>query len=463
MAKDLLAHSEVASNLELFCAWVEAQLYQREQPGLSVGIIYDQTLLWQRGFGVANLDRNVPTSAQTIYRIASITKLFTSVAIMQLRDEGALQLDDPVQKHLPWFQLRNPHTDTPIVTIRHLLTHAGGLPREAAFPYWSTNEFPGPEEVQAALPTQELAIPPASDWKYSNLGLALAGDIVAAVTGVPYATYVTEQILQPLGMTNTFVETIPADHPLLATGYSRRLPTIPRTPGPYTDCRGIGPAANMASNVEDLAKFVMLQFRGGPRQGKQVLAGTSLREMHRVHWLNEDWAAGRGIGFYVWRAHGRTWVGHGGALLGYRTELQFAPADKIGVIVLTNADDGWPLLYVDKVFQWVVPAILKAAAPKPQAAKADATWQSYVGRYRNAWSDAQVLIYNDDLLLIGPGEADPLAGATKLRPVADHIFRMETKEHFSSNGELATFELDETGKVTALRLGNTYTYPITVW
>lgn len=464
MAKDLLAHSEVASNLELFCAWVEAQIAQREQPGLSVGIIYDQTLIWSRGFGLANLQHNVPASAQTIYRIASITKLFTSVAIMQLRDAGLLQLDDPVQKHLPWFQLHNPHPDTPVVTIRHLLTHAGGLPREAAFPYWSTNEFPSTEEVQATLPTQEFAIPPASDWKYSNLGLTLAGEIVAAVTGVPYPTYITEQILQPLGMTNTFVETIPADHPQLATGYGRRLPhRTHREPGPYTDCRGIGPAANMASSVEDLAKFVMLQFRGGPRQGKQVLAGPSLREMHRVHWLNEDWTAGRGIGFYVWRAHGRTWVGHGGALLGYRTELQFAPADKVGVIALTNADDGWPLLYVDKAFQWVVPALLKAAAPKPKTVKPTEVWQTYVGRYRNPWSDTQVLIYKDELLLIAPTEPDPLAGAAKLRPVTEHVFRMETKEHFGSNGELAIFELDEAGKVTCLRLGNTYTYPVAAW
>ncbi len=436
---------------------------QRNLPGLAVGIVYDQQLLWSRGFGYADLAAQTAATPTTLYRIASITKLFTSLAVLQLRDAGLLQLDDPVTKHLPWFQIQNPYPDTPTLTIRHLLTHAGGLPREAAFPYWNTNEFPTPAAIQSALPTQELAIPTASDWKYSNLGLTLAGEIVAAVSGTPYTTYVTEQILQPLGMTNTFVETVPAAHPLLATGYGRRLPNGTRTHGLHTDCRGIGAAANMAANVEDLAKFVMLQFRGGPRQGAQVLAGSSLREMHRAQWLNDDWSAGRGLGFYLWRLHGRTLVGHGGALQGYRTELQCAPADKIGAIVLTNADDGMPLIYIDKIFQWLVPAILKAAAPTPAADTQAERWQPYVGRYRNPWGDSQVLIYNGELIIIYPAEPDPLAGMTKLKPVAEHTFRIESKERFDTHGELAHFALDETGHVISLQLGHVYTYPVPEW
>lgn len=463
MTNDYLANNEVATNIDLFSAWVEAQMAYSGQPGLSVGVLYDQELVWCRGFGYADVTKKTPTGPTTLYRIASITKLFTSTAVMQLRDAGLLQLDDPVQKHLPWFQIKNPHEDTPVVTLRHLLTHAGGLPREAAFPYWSTNEFPDLATVQAALPGQELAIPTASDWKYSNLGLTLAGEVVAAVSGMPYTRYVAENILQPLGMTNTFVETVPADHELLATGYGRRLPDGTRALSPHTDCAAISPAANMASNVEDLAKFAMLQFRRGPRAGAQILAGSSVREMHRVQWLNDDWSAGRGLGFYVWRLENRTLVGHGGALQGYRTDLQVAPADKVGVIVLTNADDGQPLLYMQKAFQWIVPALLKAAAPTAEPTAAQPEWQQYVGRYRSAWGDLQVMVYNNELVMITPSAPDPLVGMTKLKPVAAHTFRMESKEHFGSNGELAIFELDDSGKVVRLNTGNTYTTPIAEW
>jgi D-alanyl-D-alanine carboxypeptidase len=463
MAKRILADPKVASALELFEAWTESQMAYRGQPGLSVGIVHDQSLIWSRGFGCADLDQRGPATPTTIYRIASITKLFTSTSIMQLRDEGALQLDDPLAKHLPWFSIRNPHADRPPVTIRHLLTHAGGLPREAAFPYWSTGEFPEREAIQAALRDQELALPTESDWKYANLGMALAGEIVAAVSGMPYAAYVHKNILQPLRMQNTFVDTIPADHPLLATGYGRRLPGDSRELSPYTDCRGIGPAANMASNVEDLAKFASLQFRSGTRKGPQILAGSTLQEMHRVHWLNADWSAGRGLGFFVWRLGGRTLVGHGGSLRGYRTELQIAPADKVAVIVMTNADDGLPLTYVEKLFQWVVPAIVATAQPATKPLAPEEQWRAYTGRYRSPWGDSQVLIYGGELVLVYPTDPDPLAGMVKLKPHGPHTFRIMTNEHFDNNGELAVFELDESGKVVRLTAGYNYAYPVPGW
>lgn len=462
MATDISHNEEVRSNLDLYSAWTEAQIAYRGQPGLSVGIVYDQTVVWSRGFGYADVGEQVAATPATVYRIASITKLFTSTAIMQLRDEGLLQLDDAVSKYLAWFDIRNPYPNAPQLTIRHLITHTAGLPREAAFPYWTTNEFPGQEEIRVAISEQELALFPETDWKYSNLGLSLAGAIVETVSGMTYSEYIHTNILQPLEMENTFVDAVAPDHPQLATGYGRRLPDLSRTRTPYTDCRGIGPAANMASSVEDLAKFVMLQFRDGPRAGKQVLAGSTLREMHRVHWLNDDWTAGRGLGFYVRRLNGRTLVGHGGALLGYRTSIELVPADKVGVIVLTNADDGDPSSFLEKAYKWVVPAMLKAMSDDENAHPEEG-WQRYVGRYRDRWGDSQVLVYNGELVLISPTDVDPVAGMAVLKPVGPHTFRIETSERFGDNGELAIFELDEKARVMRLKTGNNYTYPIEHW
>ena len=134
MTSRILKNREVASSLDLLSAWIEAQMAYSGQPGLSIGIVHDQKLLWTRGFGYADVQAEKPATAETIYRIASITKLFTTTAIMQLRDEGKLQLDDPVNKHLPWFAVQNRFADAPVITIRHLLTHTSGLPRESAFP-----------------------------------------------------------------------------------------------------------------------------------------------------------------------------------------------------------------------------------------------------------------------------------------------------------------------------------------
>jgi len=459
-----VAHTDIAAQIDLLSAWIEAQMAYSGLPGLSIGIIYDQEVVWARGFGYANVEARVTTTPQTIYRIASITKPFTSTAIMQLRDAGALQLDDPLTKHLPWFSIQQPATDALPITIRHLLTHTSGLPREAAFPYWTdADAFPTFEQIRATVPHQDTVLPTETRWAYSNLALALAGQVVEMVSGQAYASYIQQHILEPLGMRSTYVASPDPQHPQLATGYSRRLPHSPRHPSPFTDCQGLTPAANMSSTVEDLARFAMLQFRTDPVGGAQILRGSTLREMQRVHWLEPDWQAGWGLGFRIVRQHGKTYVGHGGSVRGYRTEVRLCPNDKIAVIVLTNADDGYPLMYVDKACQWVAPAILRAMAPAPTATTPQPVWQQYVGKYRNAWGDVQILILNGALRMIAPLQPDPTLTLATLIPVAEHTFRLDTPDGFSAPGALVVFELDDAGQVQRVKVGETFLYPQAEW
>jgi CubicO group peptidase (beta-lactamase class C family) len=299
-------------------------------------------------------------------------------------------------------------------------------------------------------------------WKYSNLALSLAGYIVEALTKKTYEEYVKENILEPLGMTSSFAESPDPDDPKLATGYSRRLPNGMRGKSPFTDTKGIAPAANMATTVEDLARFAMLQFRNGPRRGSQILRGSTLREMHRVHWLQPDWVMGWGWGFNIQRLEGKTYVGHGGSVKGYRTHLRINLEDKIAVIVLTNADDGNPDMYVEKAFQWVAPAIVEVVS-KEEAKEAPEMWGAYTGKYRSDWGDTQILILNEELVMVDPSQPDPMIGMTKLIPVSEHTFRMESKQGYGSPGELIVFEMDKGGRVKRVKTGATYTQPVDDW
>jgi CubicO group peptidase (beta-lactamase class C family) len=456
------AAAGVRSAIGLLAAWIESQLAYSGVPGLSIGILHDQELVWSAGFGRASLDPPRPATPDTLYRIASITKLFTSTAILQLRDAGKLQLDDPIVEHLPWFSIKQAHADAPTITIRHLLTHTAGLPREAGFPYWSDGVFPTVEQIRDRLPAQETALPTETEWKYSNLGLTLAGEIVAAVSGRPYAEYVAHHILEPLGMRRTFVTSPPADHPDLAAGHGRRLPGAARGVAPYTDGRGITPAANMTTCVSDLARFARLQFRDAPAGGEQILKSSTLREMQRVHWLQPDWTAGWGLGFRVQRLAGHTYIGHGGSLRGYRTQIQLRPADRIGVIVFTNADDGNPMLVVDKAFDWVAPAI-RVAAPPPAPPGPPPGWERYAGRYRSAWNDLQVLVVKGRLALVDPSLPDPMPFVVWLHPVAEHTFRSETKNGFGTSAEPVVFDVDGDGRVRRLTIGVMSLEPVTQW
>jgi CubicO group peptidase (beta-lactamase class C family) len=456
-------HPDVRAALDLFTAWIGAQMAYAGQPGLSAGIVHEQELIWARGFGWADPEQRVAATPETLYRIASITKLFTATAILQLRDAGRLRLDDAVAHHLPWFKLERPVADAPPVTIRHLLTHTSGLPRESPFPYWTDARFPSIEEVRAALSRQSAILAPDTLWKYSNLALTLAGEIVAAVAGQPWSEYVERHVLAPLGMASTLARTPAPDHPGLARGHGRRLPDGTRAASPFTDTRGIAPSANMTTSVQDLARFAMLQLRDGPAGGAQVLAGATLREMQRVHWLDPDWKAGWGLGFRVLRVGERTSIGHGGAVPGFRTQIRVIPADRVAIIVLTNADDGNPLSYVERATEWVVPAI---AAAKPPAGPAawDPAWERYLGRYRSAWGDLQVLRGRDGLVIVDPGQPDPLISRISLSPAGERAFRIATPDGYGSHGELVTFELDAaSGRVARMRIGQNWSAQVEEW
>ncbi len=458
MVSEILGCLDLPSGIDMLTAWIEAQMAYRGQPGLSIAVVNDQKLIWSRGFGYADVERKIEATPKTRYRIASITKLFTSTAIMQLRDKGKLSLEDEVAAHLSWFKLKRDYPDSPPIRIWHLLTHTSGLPREAPTPYWTDSNFPTREQVMKLLSTQVAAAPTETLWKYSNLALTVAGEIVQEVSGTPYAEYVEEHILKPLGMKDTLVLPPAPDDPMLAKGYGRRLPNGSRSVSPYTDCKGITPAANMTTTAEDLAKFAMLQFRDGPEGGKQILRGSTLREMHRPHWLQPDWKEGFGIGFKLSRIGGKTFVGHGGAVQGFRTHIRTSPDDKVGVVVLTNSDDGLPISYAEKAIQWLTHPLTKG-----KAGKQDRTYTTYEGRLRDAWSDMQTLTLNGVLHAVDPSQSDPAPTLIRLEPNGEHAFKMYPEEGSGSHGENMVWEFDKRGKVARVKRGENYTYPVEKW
>ncbi len=224
---DIRTDPRVISAIELLEVWIDAQVAYEQLPGVSAAIVHDQDLVWSRGFGYADVESEVAVSPQTIFSICSVSKLFTSIAVMQLRDAGKLNLDDPVEEYLPWFDIQQTYTDVPPATVRGLLRHSSGLPRESPFPYWTDPAFPFPtrEEMRERLSSQRTLYPTDRYFQYSNLGMALLGEIVSAASGMPYDSYVRQRILEPLGMTDTTTDLpLPLAGGQLATGYACSRP-----------------------------------------------------------------------------------------------------------------------------------------------------------------------------------------------------------------------------------------------
>jgi CubicO group peptidase (beta-lactamase class C family) len=432
----LLAAQSIATNPDVlgaervFETWMRAQIAYRELPGVAVGVVSDQTLIWAKGFGFADVDTKLPLTPATKFRMASHSKLFTSTAIMQLRDQGKVRLDDPVIKYLPWFKVKPAEADDPPITIEELLTHSSGLSREAGS-HWSDYKFPDAAEVRAYIENSKAIYSPQVRWKYSNLALTIAGLVVEAVSGETYANYVQHHIFDPLGMTASSVD---KQVPDLAAGYGRRMPDGRRARMPFIDAKAMGAATGITSNVEDMARFVSLQFR----TGSPILSTGGLREMHRVRMMENDWTRGNAIGFAVNKTGDKLYVGHGGSYPGYKTQTLIQLDDKVGVIALTNGDDGNPGDIAQHLMQLVGAAVGKASAAAKNTVPWDPSWSNFTGTYRSVFSDTAVVELNKQLVTFDPTSATP-ERQTKLVPLGNGVFRMEAPAGGGPVGETVRF------------------------
>jgi CubicO group peptidase (beta-lactamase class C family) len=439
-------HPRVKEALNLLEIWVEAQQAYEAIPGISMAVVYDQQLLWSKGFGYANRERQIPATPQTIYSICSISKLFTSVGVMQLRDAGKLALNDPVSQHLEWFDIQDKFPDAPPITVEGLLTHSSGLPRESDYPYWTPPDFPFPtrEQLVERVAQQEELYPAFEYFQYSNLGLSLAGEIVAAVSGQSYGDHVRSSILDPLDMSATSPEIPVAEHGgRMAQGYSARQRDGSRPAVNVFQARGIAPAAGYASTVEDLGKFASWQFRVLHHGADEVLSRNTLREMYRVHWLDPDWETKWGLGFSTWRENDKTYVGHGGSCPGYRSQLAIEP--------MANASGVNSGLFAQRAQEIVGPTIAEAVdTSEQQPEPADVALDIYTGTYSAApWGgEMAVLVWKGKLAVISLPTEDPLESMIELEKTGEHIFRRVRSD--DTLGEEIRFDIGPDGRASRM-------------
>ncbi len=450
----------VKSALSLLELWLDAQRDYEQIPGISIAVVHDQEIIWSKGFGYTDLERKSPTTPSTIYSICSISKLFTSIAIMQLRDKGLLRLDDPVEKHLKRFPIKQTYPNGPPITIQSLLTHSSGLPQEADAVYWSCDfSFPTKEEVIEKLSNQKTLYPADTFHQYSNLGMALLGQVVERISGKSYTDYIKENILNPLGLIDTRPE-MPEElrNNRLATGYSALTREGIREKLSFFQADGMTPAAGFSSSVEDLAKFASWQFRLIEKGGMEILKSNTLREMHRVHWVDPDGSNRWGLGFMVWRSRGKTFVGHSGGCPGHRSHLLIQTKDKIATVCMVNACGVNQNKYTQQAYEIIAPAIKEVLNNPDHPKEPDSELLKFTGTYSNApWGgETAVFIWKGNIAMVSFPTNSPLDRIIKYKHIEGNKFR-----RIRNDGELAeevVFETDSDGNVIRMRSNGQY-YP----
>ena len=445
-----IADPDVRAQIDLFSAWLEGQIEIRGLPGIVVGVVAGDDLVWAKGFGHADVDADRSMETDTRFRMASHSKLFTATSIMQLREQGKIRLDDPVTDYLPWFTFHGAVPDDPPVTIEHLLTHSSGLPREAGS-HWTDFDFPTVEEVRDLMPDRQAPFSPEVRWKYSNLAYTIAGMVVEEVSGMSWADYLQQNIFDPLGMSSSSVD-LPDSK--MATGYGRRMPDGSRQVFPFVDARGMAAATGLTSTVEDMARFVSAQFRTGTRGGDRLLSTGSLREMHRVRMLESTWTSGQGIGFSVRRTDGKLYVGHGGGYPGYTTNTTIQLDSEVGVVVLTNTNDSNPAQIARQLMSTVAEAVASVTTVEPEVVAWDAAWERFAGVYRSRGGETRVLVVNERLVTMNPW-ATSIGDPTYLEPIGDGTFRMVAPTGGGPVGEIVRF-VEQNGEVVRMVTGDSY-------
>lgn len=334
LQQNVAPRQDYAKVAETLSRLIQNEMQDKKLPAFSIALVDDQKVIWAEGFGYADPDKKTVATAETVYRIGSVSKLFTDIGVMQLVERGQLDLDAPVQKYLPDFHPHNPF-GTPL-TLRQLMSHRSGLLREPPIGnYFDPSELSLGAMVQSLNDTA-LVYAPETHTKYSNAGVAVVGYLLEKQSGQPFAAYLRQAVLDPMGLRNSAFQPQPELIQKLAKAYmwsydglSFQAPTFEL---------GMAPAGCMYSTVLDLARFESVLFNQGRGPNAQVLKPETLQKMWTPQFAQPGATSGYGIGFRISQLEGHREIGHGGAIYGFATQLAALPDEKLGVVTVTTLD-----------------------------------------------------------------------------------------------------------------------------
>ncbi len=320
--------------LEKLEAYIDYEMADKDLPALSIALVDDQALRWSAGYGLAVPDSGTRATGETVYRVASVSKLFTAMAVMQQVERGTLDLDAPLTDYLPGFHPENSFGKP--ITLRHLLSHRSGLVREPPVGHYFDPTEPTPAATVESLNRTRLVYPPETRTKYSNAAVTVAGRVLEVTQGEPFAAFMDHALFAPMEMARTSFTPRPDLRENLATGYMWTYDGR-RFEAPVFEL-GLQPAANLYTTMTDLGRFMSLLFAGGRGPGGQVIRPETLEQMWTIQYATPGQTEGFGLGFYVAPFEGQRRVQHSGVMYGYATRLFALPDRKLGVAVVTTLD-----------------------------------------------------------------------------------------------------------------------------
>ncbi|MCO6512077.1 MAG: serine hydrolase [Aridibacter famidurans] len=408
------AESKYPKTVAMLDAFAQRELKDKDLPGLAIVLVDGQEIVWQKGFGYSDPEAKKPVTNDTIFRVGSVSKLFTDIAVMKLVEEGKLDLDAPVSTYLPDFKPRNPYEKA--ITLRQLMSHRAGLVREPPAGHYFDDSGTSLRETVESLNRTALVYEPETRLKYSNAGIAVVGYVLEKTQNEPFAKYLESALLGPLGMKNTSFEPTPEIERHLAK--ARMTTVFGKSFDAPTFELGMAPAGSMYTTTGDLAKFASAIFAAGD---DSFLKKETLGKMWEPQFAKPGTKAGGGIGFFISDLEGHRRVGHGGAIYGFSTEFSVLPDEKLGVVVVSTEDvsNGVTSRIADLALQSMLSERAGKPVPTPELTTAvdPAFAMSIAGRYSDGKSAVDLIERGGKLWMIQADGGVEL----RLRSIGDEL------------------------------------------
>jgi len=430
-----------------------ANLRDKHVAGATISVVKDGALLFAKGYGFSDVAKRQPVDAErSLFRIGSTSKLFTWTAVMQLVEQGKLDLDADVNQYLDF---KIPATYPQPITLRHIMTHTPGFEEDSRdlISDDSTQLIPLGRWLATHIPGRVR--PPGTYSSYSNYATALAGYIVQRVSGAPWDDYIAQHVLAPLGMTHTSTrQPLPAElRADMSDGYAWAGGAYQQKKFEIVEPM---PAGSIAASATDMAKFMIAHLNDGVLNGQRILADSTAKRMHARAFTHDPRLPGFALGFYEQSSHGLRIIGHGGDTEWFHTDLALIPDEKIGVFVSYNTNTGGELSFAQFLTQFL--DHYYPSTPTVVAMPADATTQAarVQGEYefnRHSYTTFQKAIglAGDIRISADSGRLlmhSPL-GDTRLLPVGPLLYREELGDG------LVAFQADSSGHVVRAFFGPT--------
>jgi len=320
-----------------------AAMNEHALPGLAVGIIQGGRLIYAKGFGLADANEGKAVTPDTVFRIGSISKTFTTIGLMQLWEQGRFGLDDPVNDYLKAYRVQHRDPQAPPVTFRHLMTHTSGIGEfrrvsdlldfRRLFALGAKEGEPVPvlKDYYGGRLTPELY--PGEKWAYANHGFATLGQLVEDISGEPFEEYMLEHVIEPLGMFHTDYLRSERVRDQLAHGYQLKRGKL--APVNYLEIV-VRAAGSIFSSVNEMAKYVAALLGGGKNEHGAILKPETLRMMMEPHYQVDERLTAMGLAFWLEKLDGHRVAWHGGGWAGFTSAMLVAPDDGLGVVMFTN-------------------------------------------------------------------------------------------------------------------------------